>query len=308
LEQFTNPDQKVSYRQLSNLLAESVNATGCEHFGLLLGQSANSSLIGIAGTFLRFAPDVGSALSAMVNCFALQDEGGAPMLLIHPEVTLLGYSLKRPEVMAIEQIHDLVTAIAYKLMLELCGRNWRPSEVLLLRRRPPDTKPYKRLFASTIIFDADVSAVAFPTRLLAQALPSTDEYLFRRTKRDVAYLNQIENLDLIDVLRQYLRQGLLHRECSASAVAQSLGMNERTLQRRLLAEGTNYRQELDIVRRDFSMLLLSFTSMSLAEVAESLCYTHSSTFTRAFSRWIGMTPSDWRNQKSLALGSTANSY
>jgi AraC-like DNA-binding protein len=296
LEQFSDPDLKVSYRQLSELLEESVRVTECDHLGLLLGQSATPSHLGIAGFLLRFAPDVGSALSAMADCFAFHDEGGTPILSIHQDVTLLGYSVKHPEVMAIEQIHDLVTAFAYRLMLELCGPAWRPSEVLLSRRRPVDTKPYKKFFETTVVYDADMSAVAFPSHLLTQPVPSADQLLFQHLKREATHMHQLKHLDLLDALRQHLRQGLLHREWSAADMAQALGIKERTLHRRLHARGTTYRQELDNVRQDFSLLLLGSTSMSLAEVAESLGYAHSSTFTRAFTRWLGTTPSEWRKQ------------
>ena len=95
-------------------------------------------------------------------------------------------------------------------------------------------------------------------------------------------------------IRRLLRQCLTSRQCSAADIARQLGIHERTLNRRLQAEGTSFRQELEQVRHAASQQLLAGTTQALAEIATSLGYADASAFSRAFKRWSGVTPAHWR--------------
>lgn len=78
-------------------------------------------------------------------------------------------------------------------------------------------------------------------------------------------------------------------------VASELGMSDRTLQRRLTDEGTNFKQLLNLARREQAQLYLSDPSIDLKEVAFLLGYEEQNSFYRAFRSWEGDTPSNWRN-------------
>jgi len=128
------------------------------------------------------------------------DDGGTPLLSVGPELTLLGYTVNQPEAMAIEQICDLSIAFAFNMMRELCGTNWQPSQVLLSRRRPADTKPYLAFFKSMPLFDAELSGIAFPSHWLKHAAPSADELLFRQFQLKMADMRSLQPFELVDLL------------------------------------------------------------------------------------------------------------
>jgi len=71
-----------------------------------------------------------------------------------------------------------------------------------------------------------------------------------------------------------------------------------------MAEGTSFRHELEQVRYTVSQQLLSGTTAILAEIATSIGYTDASAFSRAFKRWSGVTPAQWRAQLAAANEST----
>ena len=71
-------------------------------------------------------------------------------------------------------------------------------------------------------------------------------------------------------------------------------MAPRTLQRRLRGENTSHRQILDRVRRERALRLLPRGELSVAQIAEQLGFSEPSAFNRAFRRWTGRAPSDWR--------------
>ena len=71
-------------------------------------------------------------------------------------------------------------------------------------------------------------------------------------------------------------------------------MSVRTLQRRLAEFGVDYSALIDRVRFDRAQVLLADPRCNLIDVAFDLGYTDASSFTRAFRRWTGATPSDFR--------------
>jgi AraC-like DNA-binding protein len=296
LEQFRDPDLKLPYLQISQLLAASVNATGCEHFGLLLGQSASASHLGLAGFLMRAAPTVEAALDSLVEHLDLHDQGGTPTLIKTAEMTLLGYTVQQPGAVAVDHIYDMTTAITCNIMRALCGKTWCPSEVMLARRKPSDTEPYRHFFKAPVQFDAELSAIVFRNRCLQQPVPSADALLFDHLEKTASDLHAQQHLSLTNTLLAQLRLGLLRRQWSAADLASTLGLHERTLHRRLHAVGTSYRRELDKVRQSTSLQLLASTDISVAQIADSMGYTNSSAFIRAFSRWTGTTPMKWRRE------------
>ena len=75
-----------------------------------------------------------------------------------------------------------------------------------------------------------------------------------------------------------------------------LGLSERTLARRLEAQGYTFNSMLDEVRRELALAAVRESGLSLAEIALSLGFAEASTFYRAFHRWTGMPPARWRKQ------------
>ncbi|MFC1695272.1 AraC family transcriptional regulator ligand-binding domain-containing protein [Pseudomonadota bacterium] len=80
LEQFKDPDLKISYLKAGQLLSRCVAESNCEHFGLLLGSSTTPSRLGVPGFLAQSAPNVARALSDLIHNMDLHDSGGSPTL------------------------------------------------------------------------------------------------------------------------------------------------------------------------------------------------------------------------------------
>ena len=81
-------------------------------------------------------------------------------------------------------------------------------------------------------------------------------------------------------------------------MARALAVSRRTLSRRLADEGTSFRDILNDVRREFACALLQDRSLSVGDVAFFLQDSEPAAFHRAFRRWTGQTPRDFRGQSS----------
>lgn len=95
-------------------------------------------------------------------------------------------------------------------------------------------------------------------------------------------------------LRRVLRTELLKDTCSAATIARLFSMHRRTMSRHLRTEGLAFRQVANQVRYELACELLGHTDMALSQIAAVLRYSELSAFTRAFRRWSGQTPSEWR--------------
>jgi len=306
-QEFNDPDHRIPYLRGSHLLASCVEATGCEHLGLSLGQMAEPSHLGIAGFLLRAAPTVEVALHALVENLDLHDEGGTATLVVEPDYTTLGYSVHVPGVSAADQISDLSAAVMYKIMRALCGEDWAAATVQLVRCEPDDPTAYRDYFRTVLFFDSTDCSISFPSQCLQREPPAADELLYQHLDREAKMLHGLRQREFIEALPAVLTRGLLTKQFSARHIADLFGVNERTLHRRLKAAGTSFRGELDSARMSVGEQLLETTSLPVFDIANALGYADSSGFIRAFQRWCGSSPSKWRKHHSRLLPNQSRS-
>lgn len=294
--QFADPDEEIPFVPASRLLARCVEATGCDHLGLLLGERTDPSSLGVAGFMLRTAPDVGTALRGLVRHLDLHDRGGVVTLVSKEQQTSLSYAIYLSGVEAADQIYDLSMAVVCKIMRGLCGAKWKPTEVLLPRRRPREPEPYRRFFRTPLRFDADHTAVVFPTRWLDHPIASADPLLHRHLEQEADELHAHRQTSFASGVRRLLRKSLASGKIAVTDIAKQLHMHERTLNRRLQEEGTSFRRELEEIRYQVARQLLADSRIPLAKIATALDYADATAFSRAFKRWSGSTPAQWRGR------------
>ncbi|MGB7931780.1 MAG: AraC family transcriptional regulator [Gammaproteobacteria bacterium] len=298
--QFDDPDFEIPYVTVGRLLARCAKATKCPHFGLLVGIRAHPSSLGLPGFLLRSAPDVGTALRALLQNLDLHDQGGVPTLDIKGNSTLLGYAIHQVQVEATEHIYDVAIAIGCSIMRGLCGAGWNPTEVLFSRRPSADLRPYKKFYRAALRFDMDRNAIVFPCRWMNHKIPTADAMLHRHLEQEANELHMLRQQNIISDTRRLLRTSMMSGHCTIHDIAGQLCIHERTLHRRLREEDTSFQLELDAVRYDIACQLLAGSAMPLASIAETLCYSGVSAFNRAFKRWTGFTPARWRAIKTAS--------
>ena len=291
---FNHPDNLIPFRQGSRLLGLCVDRTGCAHFGLLIGRHTPLEALGIVAELVKAAPNVRSALKLLSRYLTLSDGGGLATLSEDMRLASYGYSLYEPGVERAEVVYDIVLASIWNILRALCGSHWLPSEIRFMRRRPPDTRPYRSFLRAPLRFDCDQSAVVFDKAWLDVPLRSTDPH---RLKSLVARARAIEAQatgELPAQVRRVLRRQLLSAGTSMRQVAEELAMHRRTLDRKLQLQGIGFQSLVDEVRYEVAGQLLRDTEMPIIAIAQSLHFADASVLTRAFRRWSGMTPSHWR--------------
>jgi AraC-like DNA-binding protein len=291
---FDDPENRISLAAHNHIVGHCATRTGCPHFGLLVGQQDGLHSFGLVGLLVKYSPDVGTALRSFVRYLHLHVRGATTDLVVDGGTAMLTYEIHEPGIEAVDQVGDGAVAVMHNIMRALCGPDWRPAEAWFAHRAPADVGPFRRFFRVPLRFDAEQFAMLFPAGYLSRRMPVADDELRRLLQRQVDLLEDRHRGDLPEQVRNVLRTALMTGHARADQVASVFGMHSRTLNRRLNAFGFGFQQLVDESRFEIARQMLEDSAMEVGQIAELLDYAAPGVFTRAFRRWSGTTPAEWR--------------
>jgi len=297
---FDSRDNWVSYTARNHWVAHCVERTGCRHLGLLVGERNDLHSLGLIGMLAKYSPDVESALRGLVRYFRLHVRGAVPTLDVEGRWAMFGYATYVPGAEANDQIEDAALATIFNILQALCGPSWNATEVRFAHGKPEDVRPFREFFRAPLRFDDEQNAVVFHSSWLQHRLPGDDPDVRRLVESHVESLEMKFGDEFSEQVRSILRTALLTDHAGADQIASLLSMHSRTLHRRLAASGTSFRKLVDECRFAIARQMLADTHADVSHVACVLDYADSSAFTRAFRRWSGTTPTEWRVQQKRA--------
>ena len=295
VDALASAERRIPFFQVGRLLKSAAERTGCEHFGLLLGQRLGLQHMGTLGGMARNAGSVGEALRTMAVHQRLYSHGALAFVLDDGKRVTLGYSVVHGSTTGAEQIHAGMVAWMLNLVRELTTPRWVPRAFQLAHSRPADVGPYRRALPGPIEFNAEITGLLFDSAVLRQRIRGADPGRYAMFEAQVAAIGR---RSLLNDVRRALRLQMIHGKAANDGVAQTLDMHRRTLHRRLRQCGTTFRQVLDEVRYDTARHFLHTTDIPMLEIAIALGYSDVTAFTRAFRRWSGQTPRRYREQQS----------
>jgi AraC-like DNA-binding protein len=296
-------DGRIAFASIGRLLDACVLETGCPHLGLLLGGRWRLEHVGLAGELAGSCTTVGRALDVFTSNQWMNSSGGVVFLGRHAKVTTLGYAIVEPGMVeGVDQIQDCVVAIGARMVRELSRLDdWAPTEVTLSRKRPVDIGPYRKLFRAPVRFDAETTALYFPTAFEATRVPGGDDVRRRVLEGKLA---QVGREELLPKLHRMIRVAMVFGLTLGDDIAAAMGLTRRTFNRRIAQTGTTFHEALETVRSEVARQLLLDTELAVGEVALALGYGETSAFIRAFRRWTGKTPAAWRQGVGAAANAT----
>jgi len=159
---------------------------------------------------------------------------------------------------------------------------------------PADTREHARVFGLEPRFAAADAALVFSRRDWDGPTRMHDPGLFALLDRHAKALAGGASVALAARVRAAIAADLPGREPTLAAAARRLGVTGRTLQRRLSAEGTRFARLVDDVRRERAEAFLGAGDVAVAEVSWLVGFSEQSAFTRAFRRWTGRSPTEFR--------------
>jgi len=191
---------------------------------------------------------------------------------------------------------DAFAAIYVRTCRNRLGRDYAPLAVYLRRPEPLDPSPWHKVFRAPVHFDAGQDSLEFNLvdfdSHLDDANPELAEHNETVLKRTLA---QLQSLTWERKVRAAIEAQLPEGEPSAERIAQAMHLSLRSLQRHLADEGCRFDALLNECRENLALLHLRDPQCSLSEVSYLLGFADTSSFSRAFKRWTGMTPGQFRD-------------
>jgi AraC-like DNA-binding protein len=286
-------DYQIPVSRVQALLADSAKSANSEEFGLLVGRAFKLSLKGPLGLLMREQADVRAALEVLQRYLRYQNDnveirtepvGGG--LMVVPE-------LISPRTRASRHMIDLTVAMYVQIFRGLLGDGWMPARVALARPAPADLEPYRTLLGA-VEFGASFTGFLMTNSDLAKSLGGSDPQMAREIARYIEASGAPHGARASETVAALILRLLPDGECNIDRVAQHLGVDRRTVHRRLAAEGKSFTQLLEIARRDVATWQLSHGDQPLTEVTALVGFSSLSTFSRWFRTAYGMQPSEFR--------------
>jgi AraC-like DNA-binding protein len=288
-ELYRHPENRISPDDLGRLFGCAAQTTGRQDIGLLVVSGFQPPGLGLVGLVAAEGPDVDTALRNLVRMLRYNTLAGYPVLSGARDISMLKFDLRYADFPGAEFVLEGATGIALRFMQWLCGKSWKPEEVHLSRRAPSDPRPFRKFFGAPVRFSSTEDGLLFSSEWLNRPV-AREEHRLRSKELDVAAT------PFSELVRRQVAQRLGFEPLTGSHLASQLGLSRRQLFRHLGAEGATCQKLVDDVKFSRSRYLLAVGGAPIAEIAYAVGYPDQASFTRAFSRWSGMTPGKWRRQ------------
>lgn len=192
---------------------------------------------------------------------------------------------------------DGILAFTLHMCREAYGKDLAPLQVQLTRLEPRDDSVIEKFFGCDIEYGAIDNVIIFnPTDLNRKLRGANASVANALDNVTVEYLSNLDANDVVTKVRKYVAETLMHGEPSKQDIALELSMSTRTLQRRLDEEGTSTKEIIDETRHHLALTFIAQPQYSIKEVAYGLGFSDPSNFARAFKRWTGKTPRQFRKE------------
>lgn len=186
--------------------------------------------------------------------------------------------------------------ILHGLACWLVGRRIPISSAAFCGDAPPYADEWRILFSQNLSFNQDSCRISFPASYLDMPNTQNERTMkaFLRSAPANFLVKYKNSASLAAKIRRRLRAWPPATWPDFDTLARQLHASSATLRRRLNDEGESYQSIMDELRRDLAISLLGDTKLSIAEIAIELGFSESSAFHRAFKKWTGTRPSEYR--------------
>ena len=293
----------VSRSQIHHALALSARYVGVAEIGLSLGATADPAQLGPIGLAMEVGATAETCLQAQINLMPTMQSHTSIVLQKRDDEIVWTHQLVGDDESS-WLLNEGAGTFIVSMLRHLLGDGWAPDHISFPHHCKGRRTRYEDHFRAPVSFGdqgemrihmkrADLSTPLRMKSSVRDRLPgSTRQELIE------AFRPSVSDIDL--AVRRMVDASLAHRPVTLSTAARILGLSSRTLQRRLDDCGTPFEQILDDRRHQLATAWLRDERISVTEVAMRLGYSAPSHFNRAFLRWEGRPPIDYRREGESA--------
>jgi len=294
-----DPDNRIPFAQLVQLYEKAAELTGDRNFGLHLGEVVDPKLFDVVGYSALNSATLGEAFARVASYHSIWTDGAMFKIELSEPASAIIYRYIDESIVKHRHDSEMTFASIAALCRVAVDRRWNPRLVEFQHPEPADTSEHIRLFRCPVRFAAPMNKLVFDSSSLllpiAKADPGLCRMLDRHAKELLAKFPPRDTV--IDKARTIISRELDGGNPSLERVAAQLGLSERTLQRKLQELGTSHNDLVDQIRQELAARYLCEREMAICEVAYLLGFSEPSSFHRAFKRWTGVTPKEFRAER-----------
>lgn len=276
--------------KLWDLLWETSNDPLC---ALKIGQIVRKQSMGVVGNLFLACNTLGEALDQSIRFHSLTNESGKIECFRQGRNCLFRYSITDPRFdshLVIER--SLSSGLTWANFFT--GKKIEPLGVFFEQPEPEYASEVSKFFGCPVHYGQDNNEISFKSSILEWEGVHKNDYIKEILVGRASELSSRQDESTSQIISDFLRKNLAFGEVSIEWLCQKLALSRTTLYRELKREGLSYQDILDNVRKELVQVYLLDRNYSLTETAYLLGYSESSTFHRAFRKWFGMPPGQWK--------------
>jgi AraC-like DNA-binding protein len=287
--------EHLSCQTVVDLLESSSRMTNDSLLGFRLAELQSPDILGCAIPLARAAPDFGSAIQQLITYLPHTHSRESHMELVvgRQSAELRWYS--PVEVDYCEQAYYHHLFITFKSLRMLAGRGFAATRASLrCGVRGPDADAMSAAMGCALHARSGTNMIAFDRDLLHRPLHTANDVAFQILSDALETIVSAASDNLVERVRCFLAATLSSGRSTIEDCATELCTSSRTLQKRMTEQGTTFSALAEQTKIDKARQSLAARSLSISEIALDLGYSEHSCFTRAFKRWTGQTPEEFR--------------
>ena len=268
-------------------------ALGDPHIAMRGAQAFDYSIFGAYSKYVLGGSDLRTAFLRGRRALPLTHPGSDVFIRTTRDKAFVCFRSGVKRVVGHRQIQEGSISVIYNVFRHYLGDSWYPDWVEVTGEAT--VSRMEEIVGTEVRNNAVLPAIAFPLSDLDRVNP------IRQRPNDVVTLNELPLLmgvtpptTMGEFVFEALRTQLVLGDLSEDSVARRLLIGRRKLQRTLMAEGTSFREIKDSFIENRAHTLLSDTDLAIDEIALSLGYAEPNSFRRAFRKWTGLSPSEYR--------------
>ncbi len=288
----------IDASKVTRLLERCVKLCKAPDFGLRVGEAQDISVLGPIALALVHAPSARSAIEVAQRNLPLLSLAWRVETGPFADAKDCTFIAMRPTVRRGVQVQstERVMVFLHRLFGWVTARHYEPAAIWLQHQPVSPPARYEAAFGVLPRFNMPENGLAISDSQLDAVDSMRNERLFEIGKVYLEREFPLPSEDIADQVRILCERALLAGECTQVSVAGTLGLHERTLQRRLQGRGVTFEQIKDEARQELAARYLARPDMSVSQVSDLLGYAESSAFSRSCQRWFGAAPTAVRRR------------
>lgn len=292
-----DPDHYISCQSLVDLLEACSQRFSDPLFGLRLGHLQEPDVFGCVTALCRAAPTVREAILRFIEYLPIVHSPTVILDLVEGDEHAELKWCVRSDLGRNDQANLQAAMLTLKLLRQIGGHEFRASHInLAVDCRSKDIPDIERELGCRFYRTQVENTLAFPVDALPNPVVSANRLIYKLLGGYLERVKAAGRKTTAERVEDYIRGALPSGHCSIERCAEKLGMSIRTLQANLSLSGKKFSDILDKQRMELAKTYLHQPELSLDDIAVNLGYAEQSSFGRAFKRWTGMTPKQYRQE------------